>query len=194
MKRPDVRTAKEADRRRVMCTLQLAFVADPMMRWVFPSATDFVEVIPDFFDAFGGAAFAHGTADLANDGQAAALWLPPGVNPDVERMFALILERGAAPEEDEDRPIHEQMARFHPQDPYWYLAIIGADPACTGQGLGAALLESGLQRCDEAAQVAYLESSNRRNVSLYQRHGFEIMGEIQSGASPVMFPMIRYPR
>ncbi|MCA1748539.1 MAG: hypothetical protein LC634_03060 [Sphingomonadales bacterium] len=41
---------------------------------------------------------------------------------------------------------------------------------------------------------AYLESSNPRNISLYLRHGFEIVGEIQHGSSPVMTPMLRPAR
>ena len=31
---------------------------------------------------------------------------------------------------------------------------------------------------------AYLESSNPKNMSLYERHGFESMGRIQIGDSP----------
>jgi hypothetical protein len=42
--------------------------------------------------------------------------------------------------------------------------------------------------------AAYLESSNPRNISLYERHGFERLGTIQSGASPTMVPMLRPPR
>ena len=38
---------------------------------------------------------------------------------------------------------------------------------------------------DESGKPAYLESSNPRNISLYQRHGFEVLGEIRSGAAPM---------
>ena len=41
--------------------------------------------------------------------------------------------------------------------------------------------------------VAYLESSNLRNVPLYERHGFEVLGPIQVGGSPVFTPMLRDP-
>ncbi len=37
-------------------------------------------------------------------------------------------------------------------------------------------------------------ASNPRNSSLYLRHGFEVMGTIQVGSSPVVTPMIRHPR
>jgi len=31
-----------------------------------------------------------------------------------------------------------------------------------------------LARCDEESALAYLASSNPRNISLYERHGFEM--------------------
>lgn len=52
-------------------------------------------------------------------------------------------------------------------------------------------MKKALLRCDEEGLPAYLESSNPRNIRLYQRHGFEVMGEIQSGNSPVVTPMFR---
>ena len=69
-----------------------------------------------------------------------------------------------------------------------------ADPAATGQGLGATLMKHALTIVDEAGLPAYLESSNPRNISLYERHGFEVMGEIRTKGSPVMTPMIRAAR
>jgi ribosomal protein S18 acetylase RimI-like enzyme len=49
-------------------------------------------------------------------------------------------------------------------------------------------------RCDQEGVLAYLESSNPRNISLYEAHGFEVMGEIQVGAAPLVTPMLRQPR
>jgi ribosomal protein S18 acetylase RimI-like enzyme len=68
------------------------------------------------------------------------------------------------------------------------------DPAHQGRGGGSALLRHALSRCDRDGDSAYLESSNPRNVTLYQRHGFEIIGKIQVGSSPTMLPMLRRPR
>ena len=51
-----------------------------------------------------------------------------------------------------------------------------------------------LRRCDDDGLIAYLESSNPRNLSLYERHGFEIMGQIQAGTSPTLYPMVREAR
>ena len=46
---------------------------------------------------------------------------------------------------------------------------------------------------DEDGTPAYLESSNPVNISLYQRHGFEVLGTIQVGTSPPITPMLRQP-
>ena len=86
------------------------------------------------------------------------------------------------------------MDRFHPTEPHWYLAIIGVEGAKQGRGLGAQLMEPALARCDEQGLIAYLESSNPANISLYQRHGFEVIGEIRVGDAPVVTPMLRPSR
>jgi hypothetical protein len=47
---------------------------------------------------------------------------------------------------------------------------------------------------DRDHMLAYLESSNPKNIPLYERHGFELLGTIQVGTSPPIFPMLRTPR
>ncbi len=47
---------------------------------------------------------------------------------------------------------------------------------------------------DRDRKPAYLESSNPKNIPLYERHGFELLGTIQVGNSPPIFPMLRKPR
>ena len=51
-----------------------------------------------------------------------------------------------------------------------------------------------VERVDEEHVPAYLESGNPRNVSLYQRHGFEVAATIQVGSSPSVVPVIREAR
>jgi GNAT superfamily N-acetyltransferase len=72
--------------------------------------------------------------------------------------------------------------------------MIGVDPVLQGRGFGALLMRHATMRCDAEGTVAYLESSSPRNMQLYLRHGFEIMGTVQVGTSPTVTPMIRRPR
>jgi hypothetical protein len=49
------------------------------------------------------------------------------------------------------------------------------------------------QMFDRDGAIACLESSNARNLPLYERHGFEVLGEVQTGGSPTIWPMLRVP-
>ena len=144
--------------------------------------------------AFGGNAFAEGSAYFADGYAGAALWLPPGIAPDEERLISII--EGAAPDSIKGDlfGVFEQMDKYHPKEPHWYLPLIGVDPLHQGNGVGSALMKHAVSVCDKDGVIAYLESSNPRNISLYERHGFEIIGEIQVGSSPTMRPMLREPK
>jgi GNAT superfamily N-acetyltransferase len=192
---PDVRSAaSETEQQAVVAVVTLAFCNDPMARWAFPDPGTYLRVMPQVARAFGGNSFAHGTAHLAATGAAAAMWLPPGVHPDGERLAALTAEHVPAERQADMDRVFAQMDTHHPSGPCWYLPLIGVDPACQGRGYGSALLRYALERCDRDGMPAYLESSNARNIPLYQRHGFEIIGEIQAGTSPTVVPMLRRAR
>jgi ribosomal protein S18 acetylase RimI-like enzyme len=191
---PEVIPADPNIRANAINTIVLGFAADPMARWAWPDPTVYLATMPAFVDAFGGRAFEHGAAYVTEGTRAVALWLPPGVEPDEARMGA-IMEETLRPEISEDiATIMNGMAEHHPHEPHWYLPFIATDPIWRGQGLGALLMKHVLRRCDEEGIAAYLESSNPRNISLYERHGFEIVGRIQSGSSPVLTPMLRPAR
>ena len=177
----------------VIRVLTLAFAGDPMTRWTWRDPARYLAAFPEFAMAFGGRAFEHGSAFVAEDLAGAALWLPPGVGPD-EAALGALLERTAPPGLTDDiATLLEQMNSYHPSEPHWYLPLIGVDPARQGEGHGAALMRQALAACDRDRQPAYLEASNPRNVRFYQRLGFELLGTIQAGSSPPLFPMLRKP-
>ena len=193
MPTPSVKTATKADLDQCVATIVLAFSGDPAARWGFADPKTYFEIFPRFVRAFGGKAFDHGSAHLV-EGCAAALWLPPGVEPDEETMMALVDSATAEGEREAMFGVFEQMAAFHPKEPHWYLPLIGTDPAKQGNGHGSALLLHALAICDREKLPAYLEASSPRNIPLYRRHGFESLGSIQVGNSPVITPMLRQPR
>jgi hypothetical protein len=67
----------------------LAFSSDPAARWAYPDPPNFLEYFPRFVRAFGGKAFELGSAHYI-ERSAAALWLPPGTQPDEEALVTLI--------------------------------------------------------------------------------------------------------
>ena len=180
-----------ADKRKLH---MLAFIRDPMMRWLYPEPEAYLNHFPAFARSFVGPAFQSGTAWLSDDLGGAALWFPSGVHPDTEAIEDHLFRTVDETQHPAIRDILDEMDVHHPEEPHWYLSIIGVDAAHQSKGLGGKLLRGGLARCDAEGLIAYLESSNPANFSLYERHGFGVIAEIRSGDAPPMFPMLRPAR
>ncbi len=186
-----VKIALPSDEAQAIDTLTLAFSTDPMVRWSLPDPAKYLAVFPLMARAFGASAFERGTSYVADGFAGTALWLPPGIEPDEKALLRLLDENAPNDIKDDMPRIFEQMQKYHPTEPHWYLPLIGVDPVYQGAGVGSALMTEALKAVDQDGLIAYLESSNPRNISLYERHGFEVIGEIQSGGSPVVHPMLR---
>jgi len=193
MTSPIVETATTAEAGAVYDILTLAFSDDPMVRWTWPDGPLLLATFPSFAKAFGGVAFDHGSAHCVGHA-AAALWLPPGVGADEAELDRILEKTMPETVKVDGARLMEQMASHHPSEPHWYLPLIGVDPAHRGKGLGGALLSHALAACDRDGALAYLESTNPRNITLYERHGFVRLATIQYGSSPPMVPMLRKPR
>ncbi len=194
METPTVRTTTQADETSAIDTIVLAFAADPFTRWCWPDPHQYLTSMPRLTRAFGGNAFAKRSAYCTADCGGAALWLPPQVHADEDALGELMEGTVSASTRGDLFMVVEQQAEYHPAEPHWYLPLIGVDPASQGKGYGSALMTYALEQCDRDHAPAYLESSNPRNVSLYQRHGFEVLGTIQVGTSPPIVPMLRPAR
>jgi ribosomal protein S18 acetylase RimI-like enzyme len=190
----EIRSATSDEMSQAVATIVAAFVADPPARFAWPSAHDYLEMMPVATRAFAGSCIKHGTAYVTEDIRGVALWLPPGAEADsaaLERVFRDSVKREHL---NDLLATFEKMEKSHPREAHWYLPQIGVDPSAQAQGLGARLMRHALARCDEEQAMAYLEASKPQNIPFYQGHGFEVLGEIQVGAGPVVTPMLRKPR
>jgi ribosomal protein S18 acetylase RimI-like enzyme len=190
----EIKLAGQPDEPAATSLLALAFGADPVARWTWPDPAQYLANFPAFVKAFGGKAFTHTGAYLADGHAAAALWLAPGVGPDEDTLSALLERTAPAALQRDIFALLEQMGRYHPSEPHWYLPLIGVDPLRQNRGYGSALMKHALAACDRDGVPAYLESTNPKNVALYERHGFELLGTIEAGSSPPLFPMLRQAR
>ncbi len=174
--------------------ITLAFSTDPVARWMYPDPDQYLEHFPEFVRAFAGKSFAAGTAYLAPEGGGAALWLGPRIEPDEDALIGLFWGSTSDEVQKDLFPIFDQMGEFHPKELHWYLPMIGVEPNRQGSGIGSALLQHTLANCDADGLPAYLESSNPKNIPLYERFGFEVTGTIRSGDAPPLYPMLRKPQ
>jgi ribosomal protein S18 acetylase RimI-like enzyme len=199
---PKVRPAQKADVGELGRTLGRAFFDDPVSIWLLPDANARIGHMSRLFTTMTRHHhLAAGGVEVACDGPgvgAAALCDPPNrwresrraqlaQIPMFLRVFGFRSTRG--------RAVQEAMKRAHPEEPHWYLAVIGSDPSVRGQGFGQVLMRSRLERCDAEYCPAYLESSKPENVPYYERFGFRVTGEIKvPGGGPTLWPMWRDPR
>jgi GNAT superfamily N-acetyltransferase len=163
--------------------LALAFYDDPVFSWLVPGEGSRQRRLRRFFmTELRHESLRHGAVEVGCvDGRVAgaAVWFPPGAGlgtevaalPGYLRAFGRRLVNVAQ--------FQSVGVRVHPrEEPHWYLLAIGVDPVRQGDGVGAALLRSRLQRCDEEGLPAYLESSKPGNVPLYEHFGFHVTGTL----------------
>ena len=81
----------------------------------------------------------------------------------------------------------------HPREPHWYLALLGVDPRFQRQGVGHALVQPVLERCDAEGQPAYLETQKEENLAFYARFGFEVTKRVELDGAPPIWLMWRDP-
>ena len=187
------------DPRVVGAVLGPAFRDDPLFGWLL-RGRDLERRRAAAFTAFATTAVHTPGARMlmTRERTAAAIWLPPG------RWKATLRETlraspplAAALRGGTVRGLRLQAAveRRHPREPHWYLEALGAVPQARGTGVGGRVVQPVLDLCDDARLPAYLESSNPRNWSFYERLGF-VRGQalpVPPGC-PVLMPMRREPR
>jgi len=131
-----------------------------------------------------------------------AVWLAPGTYPlsTTRQLRALPRMTGvlAAAPRSARRLLRYTgaIARLHPAQPYWYLEVVGVDPAARGLGVGTRLLEPVLGLADKAGHPCYLETMTERNVAWYRSLGFEVRdaGVSFVPGGPLNWTMMRPPR
>ena len=193
---PAVRAANPADREQAVATLAAAFADDPAMSSLFPDAALRRARLPRFFDLMWRSGPDINLTDLADDGDAVAIWrAPDGWDiPTVRllrfavpllRTFGLALPRALA--------LQGLLEAHHPRAPHWYLAFVGCHPSRQGRGLGGAAIRARLARCDAEAMPAALETATESNLAIYRALGFEVSGSFDVPKGPRFWTMWREP-
>ena len=192
------------DREAAAQALARAFWDDPLINYFWPGDDHRRTMLPVMMRGGIQLAAPHEESFTAEPSPVGgALFLPPGKSKlamtSVLRVMAPNLWRWRPAELfrfigtlDEFEKKHDALL----QAPHWYLMILGVDPSRQGQGLGGVLMADVLRRADLAGQDAYLETQKARNVTFYQKHGFEVVENFRchKGRGPESWTMLRHPQ
>jgi ribosomal protein S18 acetylase RimI-like enzyme len=179
-----------------------AFADDPVFAWLIPPQLHGRDNrLRTFFTSMSRGYLRQGKpCYLAGDASAAALWAAPGAW--AMPLSQVLLEAAPSGLAFRSRLLlalrtQLQIERLHAghSTPHWYLSYLGARRDQQGKGLGTQMLREVLAPLDTNRVPAYLESSNERNLALYERNGFRVVGELQAlGRGPTIWRMWREPR
>ena len=172
--------------------LIMGFSSDPFQRWLMPDPTIYYKNFKKWTHNTCLQSFsAQGVyGDENNYGTAA--WFPPRFDIDLTHISETYKD---IPKDriEEAFKIFEEIGESRVYDA-WYLEYLAVDPSKQGSGLGSLILKESLKVIDELGEAAYLESSNPKNMSLYERFGFRFLKKIQVGSSPELNTMFRQPK
>lgn len=195
MRQPKVLEVKSGDKEKVLSTACLAFCADPFVRWIMPEGQSYLDKYRELIEIYCyEKSLQYSTTFMVERFAGTAIWLPPGVFGNEQKISDWISENVLPEKLETFEEVLDEMEKYNPKDNRsWYLAVLAVDPAFQRRGLGSTMMKHVNRILDEKGCQGFLETSNPKNISLYQRHGYEIMGEIKVGDCPIVTPMIRKP-
>ncbi|ROR72183.1 acetyltransferase (GNAT) family protein [Bogoriella caseilytica] len=183
---PSIRSVTPEELDGAARTLAAAFEEYPWTRWSIPEDS-YRDRLEQLQRLYLGHALEHGVILVEDDLHGVLALLPP-----------------QAPEPSSS--LQEQIAARHgsrlealagavtppPPEAAWNLATLGVHPEWQGRGLGRALVEAALEHVSrvDGAAVA-LETSDERNVRLYEGAGFRVTSTSTLEGGPVVVSMLR---
>lgn len=186
---PSIRRADLAHVPAAAAVLATAFADYAWTRWSVPAA-GFAARLEELQALYLAHAVEHGLVLVSGDAHAVAALLPP----DAPAPAIAVQERVAELHGDRLPALLDLALPERPAGA-WDLATLGVRPEQRGRGLGAAMISAALALtgADSPGCAVALETSDDRNVRLYERHGFVTTARTEVPGGPVVFSMVRWP-
>ncbi len=177
-----VRHAQPADLAPVADTLTAAFEHYPWTRHVLPEH-DYLARLRALQHLYLGYACEHGIVAVTGDGEGVIALLPPDAPEPapatVEEVVALHGDR------------IDRLDQAPPPEGAWQLETLGVRPEHQGRGIASALIHFALSEVRaRGGRAVALDTSDPRNVRLYERHGFQVTAHSDSDDGPPVWKML----
>lgn len=169
--------------------LARAFSRYPVFAYIFPDPAIRAAKLPKLFALLFDSDGRGGMRLVSPGREAASLWRAPGRatvgRPELlHQALPLLSVMGSAL--GRSMRVAGAIEERFPAQPFWYLHVLGCEPAEQGQGWGFAAIHAGLQRAGERYPT-YLETATEANVAYYTAHGFRVTAEWQVPRADLRF-------
>jgi len=170
------RRATAGDLVQLCRTAMRAYVADPLLRWLYPDDAE--------YEAGGGRVLRYSMRRwlawdetvTTPDVVALATWIPPG-----RPTISVKPEPADGPFPSDllarYRALDAVLREHTPTERHWYLHMLATHPDWQGLGLGRRLVSLMFGRARREGLGCYLETATAENVEFYRRLGFEVRSE-----------------
>jgi GNAT superfamily N-acetyltransferase len=181
---------------RAVETLALAFFDDPLLGWIFENPTRRADNLRSWWRWIIENAPGHAELRATDDDLSAAIWYGPDPDDSAGHTDFPAMLIGLIGVEAARRKLAglAVIPAARPTVRHWYLGAVGTRPNAQRRGSAVRVVRPVLDQCDAAGVLAYLESSNPRNVTFYERLGFVAVEAISLPGGPTLTGMQREPR
>jgi GNAT superfamily N-acetyltransferase len=182
----EIVAAREPDVTSAAACLAAAFADDPQMAFFFSGdPAQRQELVTEFFSILMAARLALGMPVLLLKSEGRILGAAMGYDTQRlewplahQRRWALLQQRQASMASRFERAdaISEE---YKPQEPHFYLGVLGVHPSMQGKGAGGALIKAycDLADRDPVSAGTFLETAQRKNLAFYKHCGFQLLGQ-----------------
>jgi len=194
-----VRKASVADFPALEKVLARAFDDDPMTNWTCLQDAHRAERIVTSMHITLRLALPFDEIYTTQDQSGAAGWIPPGKTDVRPGALPMLLTKGirvtGARRAISFLILAMILEKHRPKTPHWYLQPLGVEPSLHGKGIGCALVQPILNRCDQDHIPACLATQTEKNVRFYEHRGFKVLERLKLPfGAPDTWIMWREPR
>ena len=157
-----------------------AFVDEPMLQWSLGTHGDVAQRFVRYFEYFNETLARLGMLWEADTARGAALWIPGDADDaftqaiDASRPSVHTLTSDGGQRYD---AFWEWVDSRIPDERLWHLDSVAVEPGSRGIGVGAALINFGLDLARAENTGACLETGTPKNVPYYERLGFRVIDD-----------------
>lgn len=179
-----VRLAVASDLPESARTLAAAFQFYPWTRWTVPE-DGYIARLERLQAIYLAHALDEGIVLVSENLDGAAALLPPGSSEPAGNVQAEIAELLG---DRIDRAFNEALPQRSHRS--WDFATIGVRPESAGQGVGSSIIAEALSHVSKSPfPRVSLETSDAKNVRLYERYGFVVSHRTEVESGPIVWTM-----